>query len=259
MYQDNTLDLVISSEQYHLVHNPIKGCLFSDHNFVYYNLSTNSKPQNNKKLVTYHKIKAISPLDFGSNITNALAKVDLHNLQLPSCLKLYNNLLSDTMDKHAPKKTKVVSNRRKIPWFNEEVSDTIRSRRRAECKRLLDKNNPDTFLEFYRTWQLTTNILNQAKKNYFHKPVDDNCTKTMMIFAICSNLLGRYQGLPLPPGFMNEELAECFNNFFVSMITKIRDTLTASQVHLPPPPVLHQSVVPCMNSFGYSQKMRSQL
>ena len=105
-HQDNTLDLVMSSKQYHLVHNPIKGCLFSDHNFVYYNLSTNSKPQNNNKLVTYHKLKAVSPIDFGPNITDSLVKVDLHNLQLPSCLKLYNSLLSDTMDKHAPKKLK---------------------------------------------------------------------------------------------------------------------------------------------------------
>ena len=87
-HQENTLDLVISSKQYHLAHNPIKRCLFSDHNFVYCNLSTNSKPQNNTKLVTYCKLKAISPIVFGSNITEALAKVDLPNLQLSSCLKL---------------------------------------------------------------------------------------------------------------------------------------------------------------------------
>ena len=128
------------------------------------------------------------------------------------------------------------------------MSDAIRSGRRAECKWLLDKNNPDKFLEFYRTWRTTTNIVNQAKNNYFGKLVEDNCTNTKKIFAICNNLLGRNQDLPLPPGFTNEELAECFNNFFISKITKIRDTLTAKQVQLLPPPVLHQSVVPCMNS-----------
>ena len=142
-----------------------------------------------------------------------------------------------------------MSNRRKIQWFSDEVSNASRSRRRAEHKWLLDKNNPDKFLEFYRTWQSTTNILNQAEKNYFCKLVYNNHTKTKKIFAICDNLLGRNQDLPLPPGFMNEELAECFNNIFISKIAKIRDTLTANQVHLPPPPVLHQSVVPCMNSF----------
>ena len=55
--QENALDLVISSEQYNLVHNPTKGCLFSDHNFVYFNLQTNSKSKNNSKLVNYQKSK----------------------------------------------------------------------------------------------------------------------------------------------------------------------------------------------------------
>ena len=105
-HQENTLDFVISSEQYHLVHNPIKGCLFSYHNFVYYNLLTNSKSQNNSKLVNYCKLKAIVPINFGANITEALAKVDLHNLHLSSCLKLYNDLLTDTIDKHALKRLK---------------------------------------------------------------------------------------------------------------------------------------------------------
>ena len=154
------LDLVITSKQYHLVQNPIKGCLFSDHNFVYYNLLACSKPQRNTKVVTYCRLKAISPIDFGSDITYALAKVDLHNLQL--CLTLYNRLLSDTMNKHAPEKTKLVSNRRKILQFNDEVSDAFRSRGKAECKWLLDKKKPDKFLEFYRTWRTTANILNHV-------------------------------------------------------------------------------------------------
>ena len=104
--QENTLDLVISSKQYHLVHNPMKGWLFSDHNFVYYNLQTNSKSQNKSKLVNYHTFKAIVPIYLGDNITGALAKVDLHNLHLSSCLKLYNDLLTNTIDKHAPKRPK---------------------------------------------------------------------------------------------------------------------------------------------------------
>ena len=118
-HQENTLDLVISSEQYHLVQNPTKECLFSNHNFVYYNLLAYAKPQHNTKVVTYRKLIAISPTDFGSDVTHALAKVDLHNLQLSSCLMLYNILLYDTMDNHGSGKTKEVSNRRKIPWFND--------------------------------------------------------------------------------------------------------------------------------------------
>ena len=247
--QENTLHLVISSEQYHLVHNPTKGCLFSDHNFVHFNLQTNSKSKNNSKLVNYCKVKAIDPKDFGANITRALAKVDLHNLHLSNCLKLYNDLLTDTIDKHAPKKTKTISNRKKIPWFSYEVSNAIRSRRRAEHKWLLDKNNPDKFLEFYRLRCLTTNILDQAERNYFCKLVHDNCTKTKKIFAICNNLLGRSQDHPLPPGSTDKELAECFSKYFISKIANTRDTLIAKQGQLLLPPVLHQITVPCMDSF----------
>ena len=201
------------------------------------------------KVVTYCKLKAISPTDFGSNITQALAKADLHNLQLSSCLMLYNTLLSDTMDKHAPEKTKEVSNRRKILWFNDEVSEAIRSRRKAECKWLLDKNNPDKFLEIYWAQRTVTNILNQAEKNYYCKLVKDNCTNTKKTFTICDNLQGRNQDLPLLPGFMNEEFTKCFNNFFILKITKIRDTLAANQDQLPLPPISHQRVVPCRDTF----------
>ena len=247
--QENTLDLIISSEQYHLVQNPNKGHLFSDHNFVYYNLLAYGKPQHNTKVVTYHKLKAISPTDFGSDITQALVKVDLHNLQLSSCLMLYNILPSDIMDKHAPEKTKEVSNRRKIPWFNDEVSKAIRSRRKAECKWLLDKNNPDKFLAFYRTQRTTTNILNQAEKNYYCKLVENNHMNTKRIFTIGDNLLDRNQDLPLPPGFLNEELAECFNNFFISKIVKIRDILATNHAELPLLPVSHHRVGPYMDIF----------
>ena len=150
------------------------------------------------------------------------------------------------MDKHALEKTKKVSNRRKIPWFNDEVSEAIW---KAENKGLLDKSNPDKFLEFYRTWRTTTNILNQAEKNYYCKLVENNCNDTKKIFAICYNLIGRNQDLSLPPGFMNEELAEHFNNFFISKIAKKRDTLAANQDQSLLPPVSHQRVAPHMDIF----------
>ena len=54
---------------------------------------------------------------------------------------------------------------------------------------------------------------------------------------------------PLPPGFTDKELAKHFSKYFISKIANIRDTLTAKQGHLQPPPVLQQSIVPCMDSF----------
>ena len=55
--------------------------------------------------------------------------------------------------------------------------------------------------------------------------------------------------IPYTPGFTDKELAECFSKHFISKIANIRDTLTAKQGQLQPPPVLHQSTVPCMDTF----------
>ena len=49
--------------------------------------------------------------------------------------------------------------------------------------------------------------------------------------------------------FHRQRAAKHFSKYFISKNTNIRDTLTAKQVQLQPPPVLQQSIVPCMDSF----------
>ena len=62
------------------------------------------------------------------------------------------DLLTNTIDKHAPQKTKIVSNRKKIPWFSGEVSNAIRSMRRADVQMASGLRTIQTiFLEFYRS------------------------------------------------------------------------------------------------------------
>ena len=46
-----------------------------------------------------------------------------------------------------------------------------------------------------------------------------------------------------------KNLPKCFNNFFISKITKIRDTLAGNQDQLPLPPVSQQRVAPHMDIF----------
>ena len=47
-------------------------------------------------------------------------------------MKLYNSSLSEIMDKHAPLKKKVISDKLKIPWFNDTVAEEIKHRRKLE-------------------------------------------------------------------------------------------------------------------------------
>ena len=45
------------------------------------------------------------------------------------------------------------------------------------------------------------------------------------MFKVCDSLLGRGKELSLPPGFTNQELADNFNDFFITKITNIRSNL----------------------------------
>ena len=59
--------------------------------------------------------------------TNVLTDLDM----MVSC---YNYTLSSLLDKYAPLRTKSVANRKPVPWFNHQIEDAIKARRRAEGK-----------------------------------------------------------------------------------------------------------------------------
>ena len=52
------------------------------------------------------------------------------------------------------------------------------------------------------------------------------------MFNVCGSLLGKGKDLPLPPGFMNQEPANNFNDFFTTKITNIRFKLTEHNLGL---------------------------
>ena len=53
-------------------------------------------------------------------------------------------------------------------------------------------------------------MLNCAERHFPHSRLYENSNKPKEIPRICNSLLGKKKDLPLPPGFINQELA---NNF----------------------------------------------
>jgi len=47
--------------------------------------------------------------------------------------------LNEVLDKHAPLRTRIMKNRPKIPWFNDDIKQLKRKRRRLEKKALKRK------------------------------------------------------------------------------------------------------------------------
>ena len=53
------------------------------------------------------------------------------------------------------------------------------------------------------------------------------------MFKVCDSLLGKDKDPPLPPGFMNQQLADNFNDFFITKITNIRSKLIEQNLGSP--------------------------
>ena len=74
----------------------------------------------------------------------------------------YNSALSSLLDKDAPLRTKSVSNRKRVPWFNHKIKDAVKARRRGERKWRYSKSAQDLSV-FKKKKKHEIYLMNQAR------------------------------------------------------------------------------------------------
>ena len=69
---------------------------------------------------------------------------------------------AETLDKHAPEIVREVTDRTKIPWYNDNIGDEIHKRRCLEqiWKR---KGDADSYIDFYHQRRLVNNMLESSE------------------------------------------------------------------------------------------------
>ena len=82
-------------------------------------------------------------------------------------VECYNSTLKSVQDKHAPLKTKVIVERPRVPWFNEEIKDAMRKQRKAERKWRSSRQAADLASFKYRRNQSFHSEGNFLPKGYF--------------------------------------------------------------------------------------------
>ena len=103
--------------------------------------------------------------NFNKDVESHLTTIYTDTLPLAGKIQLYRSTLVEILDKHAPLKTKMVSDRVKIPWFNDDVAAAIHDRRKAEQRWSAQTSDTMRFLEFYRLQRMVSNLLDDAEKN----------------------------------------------------------------------------------------------
>ena len=215
--------MVLTRTSDNLVHSIQVGSHFSDHFAVHCKLNL-QKPGYAKNLVTYRKLKAINCTDFECDIENSELITSPKPDLITGLINQYNETLRALLNKHAPMKSRSVTLRPRNPWYNEEITDAKRKRKRLESSWRKTKLQVDRDL-YKAQWLLVNTLIHKANCSYYKDKIE-NCTNSKELFKIVESLLHQKGKPKLPSHQSDQDLANNFNHYFISKIAKIRSSFT---------------------------------
>ena len=109
---NHTIDLMITHHS-RIIKSVRQGEFFSDHCFINANLHIN-RPIPPKIIVTYQKLKNIDEIKFNHDLMDAFIFRN-QPTTLEEHVSSYNTILTETLEKHAPIKTKVICDSHHFP------------------------------------------------------------------------------------------------------------------------------------------------
>ena len=176
----NALDIIITAENSDIISDTHQGSLFSDQYIVHYTLTTPSKLIELKS-ISYRKTQDISVDHLKNEIYLALPPIHDHNSP-DIIVHNYNKALTKVMNKLAPAKTKTVSNKPKLPWFNDNLACEIRKRKWLEKIWHKDRTNINNYHQFYTQHLGVSNMLSFAKKDFYKASLNEDKYNYKKIF-----------------------------------------------------------------------------
>ena len=159
-----------------------------DHCAVVFKLSCVS-PGTVRKSITYRKWKSVNVTSLQSDIYEAFHEFSPHDLS--SAVDFYNNTLADIVEKHAPKKSRVVTVHADKAWYTADLSAKKRLRRKFERKYKHTKLESDKLILNEQRNEYNA-LLSSTKKEYIKNNIEKAET-SKDLYKICDKLLNRDQ------------------------------------------------------------------
>lgn len=218
----HVLDLVFTRETDNLLNNvSVTDTQISDHFWVHGNLALH-KPEPTPKEIEFRKLKDVDIEAFRKDILSSAIANPTEENDVEMLVTKYNSVLSELLDKHAPKKSIKVLVRNSAPWYNGDIKSAKRECRRAE--RRWRNTNLTVHKEIYgSSLKYVTDLIDKAKQSYYGSKIKSADQKS--VFKLASTLLNKPKDLSLPVYDSAYDLATRFNQFFVKKIVDIRSDL----------------------------------
>ncbi|XP_033636732.1 uncharacterized protein LOC117297694 [Asterias rubens] len=222
----HTLDLVITRKDGHpLLDTSCVSGLPSDHKAVVCSVNF-ARSQCPKKLIKCRKVKDINLDQFCADLRKSISA--LPSKSCPSELAVQvNTVLQELMDSHAPEKTIQVSQRPFAPWYDDNVAESKRQKRRAERRSaktglMIDK---ELYKEACRSYSKT---LFQSKSQYMKQEIEQLNNKGL--FQFVHRLSTQSSSRTLPKHDSDKKLANDFGMFFYSKVQSIVNKLSSQSM-----------------------------
>jgi hypothetical protein len=217
----NTLDLIITET----TNDNVKNCealeYISDHCSTHITLINTVVSSNSQH--KYRNVRSLKKIDaekFASDIKKAMTALSIHT-DAETATVDFHIKIGNVLDVHAPLKEKKITIKSSPPWLNDDLIALIRDRRTSE-RRFRSSPTADNLLVFKQKRNTTTKAIKLAYKCHTVESLQNNKNNSKELYKICNGLLGRDIKLPLPPYSSGAEMADQFNDFFISKIEKIR-------------------------------------
>ena len=216
----HTLDLVITRQSDQIVRStPRVDRYLSDHASVLRSLH-GRKPPLGIRTVSYRKWKSVNLYSLNTCLANSdLCKHSPENLEdLVSC---YNKTLQTAMDKHAPLQTWTIVSRPRVPWYNDEIRQAKRDRRKAEKKWRRTKLHTD-LTEFKIKRSTVTNLLYEARREFYTDFIAENSHDQRKLFRASKRLFNCSRDDGLLPNLDATTFANNLGKYFVTKVQMIQ-------------------------------------
>ena len=145
------------------------------------------------KELTFRKLKSIDTCiaEFSADIASSMLCASVHWENIDALSDCFNMTLTDILDKHVPLKTRIMINRPKIPWCNDDIKQLKRKRRRHE-KKALKSDLPGDCNNYHKVRNQNSALLKSARVNCYSNLIDQCAGDSRKLFFVsrpCTQIL----------------------------------------------------------------------
>jgi len=164
-------------------------------------------------------------------LQSGLAYLNSYQLDFDLHVNCFYSTIASILEKHAPWKSVRYNNRKKLPYYTNEIREQKKLRSKYESKWRKNKTIGN-LIAYKNQAKIAARLLKISKRRYYRKIINENATKPKKLWSILNSVCNRKNQLILPTSISDSVLAKGFSEFFINKIVNLVSKFTPSLVSL---------------------------